>query len=143
MYVAIVCSCPRNASDVYSTKSRFSSPMKGAYWTLTWWSTPGLKIDDLTRSFAAFVRACVGLPKAKFRMSLLPRWFDDATTFTVKPLFSRYSTAQVLNLVWPALKSVPSAYAPLRSQSSARPSHTVSWLPPLTKEQPSRAAATA
>ena len=41
------------------------------------------------------------------RMSLLPRWFDEATTRTLKLRFSKYSTTCVLNFVWPALKSVP------------------------------------
>ena len=33
------------------------------------------------------------------RMSLLPRWFDEATTLTLKARFSKYSTTCVLNLV--------------------------------------------
>ena len=45
--------------------------------------------------------------RTRLRMSLLPKWLEEATTFTLKARFSKYSTTWVLNFVWPALKSVP------------------------------------
>lgn len=90
--VTIVCSWDKKASLVYSTTSRFSSPMKGVYETDTVCDSivlSGGKTSLFTRSFA--LRCC--RPR-RFFMSLFPRWFEEATTFTRKASASRYSTTQ-------------------------------------------------
>ena len=46
--------------------------------------------------------------KSRLRMSLLPRWLELARTLGRMPTARAYSSAAVLNFVWPALKSVPS-----------------------------------
>lgn len=63
--------------------------------------------------------------------------------FGLIPAPTKYSTKQVLNLVYPVLKSSPATNTPALSANSITPGTIVFYGDPLINEHPSNTAATA